>query len=224
MALLVRVAVTSLVSWAVFALLLFVSAGTLDYWQGWAFLGVFTAVSLIATGYLAMVDPAALERRMHAGPSAENRPRQKLAMSGISVCFVATLVVAALDRRFGWSDVPVAVSVAGLVMVAAGLGAAMFVVVQNPYAAANITVEEGQPLAETDLYAAVRHPMYTGGLVMMAGMPLALGSSWALLVTLAGLVLLVVRILDEETMLAEELPGYPEYMIKVRYRLIPLVW
>lgn len=224
MSLFVRVAATSIVSWAVFALLLFLVAGTIDYWQAWAFLAVFTLVSLIPTLYLGRFDPATVERRMHAGPTAEPRPVQKVVIIGIVVSFLVTLVVSGFDRRYGWSAVPTAVAVLGNVMVAVGLGLSMFVEVQNRYAAANIVVEEEQKLVTTGLYGIVRHPMYSGGVVMLIGMPLALGSYWALLVSAVALVLLVVRLLDEEKMLSRELAGYRDYMAKVKYRLVPLAW
>lgn len=219
-----RVTLSSFASLAVIMALLFWPAGTLNYWQGWAFLGVFALVSLVPVLYLDRVDPATVERRMHAGPKAETRPVQKLAVLGIVVCFGALLVVSGLDRRFGWSAMPAALSVLGNVMVAVGLGLSMLVVIQNRYAAANIVVEKDQPLVSTGLYGIVRHPMYSGGAIMMIGIPLGLGSYWALLVSAAALVLLVVRTLDEEEMLRAELPGYRDYMTRVRYRLVPSVW
>jgi protein-S-isoprenylcysteine O-methyltransferase Ste14 len=207
-----------------FAVLLFLPAGTLNYWQGWAFLAVFSAVSLVPTIYLNRVDPAAMERRMHAGPSAETRPVQRAVMVGTFIAFPAMLVVSALDHRFGWSGVPAWASVFGDVLVALGLGLAMFVVYQNRYAAATIAVEDGQPLVTTGMYGVVRHPMYSGNVILMIGVALALGSYWALLIAFAGLALMVVRILDEEKMLSAELTGYHDYMQKVRYRLVPLAW
>jgi len=161
---------------------------------------------------------------MHAGPTAETRAVQKVVVAGIVLSFTGMLVVAGLDRRFGWSTVPAAISVLGDVLVAVGLGVAMLVIFQNRYAAANIIVEKDQPLVTTGLYGVVRHPMYSGSVVMMIGMPLALGSYWALLVAVAALVLLVIRIVDEEKMLSQELTGYRDYMQKVHYRLVPLAW
>lgn len=219
-----RVTFSSFASLAVFMALLFWPAGTLNYWQGWTFLGVFALMSLVPVLYLDRVDPATVERRMHAGPQAETRAVQKAAVLGIIVCFGALLVVSGLDRRFGWSTMPAALSALGNAMVAVGLGLSMLVVIQNRYAAANIVVEKDQPLVSTGLYGIVRHPMYSGGVVMMIGIPLGLGSYWALLVSAAALVLLVVRTLDEEKMLRAELPGYRDYMTTVRYRLVPPVW
>jgi protein-S-isoprenylcysteine O-methyltransferase Ste14 len=219
-----RVTLSSFASLVCFMLLLFLPAGTLNYWQGWAFLGVFAMVSLVPTLYLGRVDPATVERRMHAGPAAETRVVQKAVVAGIVLSFIGMLVVAGLDRRFGWSSVPAGVSVQGLIMVAIGLGTAMLVVFQNRYAAANIVVEKDQPLVTTGLYGIVRHPMYSGSVIMMIGMPLGLGSYWALLVAIAALVLLVIRIVDEEKILTQELTGYRDYMQKVQYRLLPLAW
>lgn len=219
-----RVTLSSLASLAGFMVLLFVPAGTLHYWQGWLFLGVFAVVSLVPTLYLGRLDPATVERRMHAGPKAETRTVQKLVVAGILVCFMGMLVVSGVDHRLGWSDMPAGLSVLGAVLVAVGLGVAMLVVVQNHYAAATITVEEDQPLVTSGLYGIVRHPMYSASVVMMIGIPLALGSYWALLIVPAVLALLVIRIVDEENMLREELAGYRGYMDSVRYRLIPLAW
>ncbi|KAA0107665.1 isoprenylcysteine carboxylmethyltransferase family protein [Mycolicibacterium sp. P1-5] len=224
MSTLLRLVVFTVVGLAAFAVLLFVPAGTTNYWQGWAFLAVFAAASLGPTLYMARVDPAALERRMHAGVKAESRPVQKVVIAGTFIAFAAILVVPAVDHRFGWSHVPAWLSVLGLAMVAAGLGLAMLVVFQNRYAAANITVEDGQPLVSTGLYGVVRHPMYFGNVILMIGIALGLGSYWALLLVVIGVLLMAVRINDEERLLDEQLDGYRQYTQKVRYRLVPLVW
>ena len=220
----VRVAVSSILGIAVFAVLLFVSAGTVNYWQGWVFLAVFTVVSLVPTGYLGRKYPDALERRTHAGVRAESRPVQKVVIAGTFLAFAALLVVPALDYRFGWSQVPAWVSIVGAVMVAVGLGMAMLVIIQNHYASANITIEDGQPLVNTGLYGVVRHPMYLGNVILLTGMALALGSYWALLIVVGGVLLMAVRIFDEEKLLTEQLAGYRQYIHDVRYRLVPLVW
>jgi protein-S-isoprenylcysteine O-methyltransferase Ste14 len=112
----------------------------------------------------------------------------------------------------------------GDVLVAVGLSVVMLVVIQNSYAAATIRVEAGQKLASTGLYGLVRHPMYTGNVILMVGIPLALGSYWGLAFVTLGVIVLAVRIRDEEKLLQAELDGYHEYMRKVRYRLVPLMW
>lgn len=221
---LVQGAITSLLGIVAFALLVFVPAGTFHYWRGWAFIVVFAAATLIPSVYLAMKNPAALRRRMQAGPAAETRPLQKLIIAVAFVSMGAMIVISALDFRFGWSTVPTAVSVVGLILVGAGLTIAMLVTIQNGYAAANVTVEDGQQLSSTGWYGFVRHPMYFGNVILMIGVPLALGSYWGLLFVVAGLAVLALRISDEEALLKQELAGYREYMQKVHYRLMPYVW
>jgi protein-S-isoprenylcysteine O-methyltransferase Ste14 len=218
-------AITSgLIGLVVFGLLVFWPAGTLDYWQGWVFIAVFAIATTVPSLYLAVKDPAALRRRMQAGPAAETRPLQKVIISVAFVALGAMIVVSALDFRFVWSTVPAAVSVIGDMLVAAGLGIAMLVVIQNSYAAANVKVESGQELASTGFYGLVRHPMYFGNVIMMVGAPLALGSYWGLVFIIPGLAVLALRILDEEQVLGQELAGYREYTQKVHYRLLPYVW
>jgi protein-S-isoprenylcysteine O-methyltransferase Ste14 len=219
-----QVVATSIVGLVFLGVVLFLPAGTLRYWQAWVFIVVFTVATLVPSVYLAVNDPAALRRRMHAGPAAETRMTQKIAVTGVFAAGIAGMVVSGLDHRFGWSAVPIWLVIVGNVLVAFGLTMAEFVVIQNSYAAANVTVEEGQELVSSGLYSAVRHPMYVGGLIMSVGMPLALGSYWGLLTLVPAVALLAVRILDEEKALAHELPGYRDYMTDVRYRLVPHVW
>ena len=207
-----------------FGVALFLPAWTFDYWQAWVFIAVFIAASIIPSFYLAVRSPAALQRRLKAGPTAETRPAQRIIVSAIILSVIATLVLSAFDHRFGWSSVPVSVTVLGNVLVFLGLSLAQLVIVQNNYAAANVRVEADQPLVSTGLYGVVRHPMYTGTAIMMLGTPLALDSLWGLLCVVASAPVIVARIRDEEQMLTEELAGYPEYMATVRYRLVPHLW
>ena len=219
-----QVTTSSVLGLALIGLALFWPAGTFDYWQAWVFLGVFVVLSAVYTVYVGVTNPEVLRRRMHAGPTAETRPVQKFVSSGVVLMFFALLVVSAFDHRFGWSNVPTAVVLIGDVLVAVGLGITMQVVVQNNYAAANITVEAGQKVVSTGLYGLVRHPMYFGGLVMLIGIPLALDSYWGLLVLVPSVILLAARIFDEEKALTDELDGYREYTQKVHSRLVPHVW
>ncbi len=207
-----------------FGLMLFLPAGTLHYWQAWVFLAVFALSTWIPSVYLMRTNPAALERRMRVGPFAETRTLQRILVTFLFVCFPAMFIVSALDHRFGWAPAPAAVSVLGDVLVAAGLGVAMLVVIQNAYAAANVTVESDQRLVSTGLYGLVRHPMYTGNVILMMGIPPALGSYWGLIFVLPELVVLALRIRDEELLLEQELSGYRDYEQKVHYRLVPHVW
>ena len=221
---LVKGVVSAALGLVAFGLMLFLPAGTFHYWQAWVFLAVFAFYTWIPSVYLVRKNPAALERRMHAGPLAETRTLQQIVSTVVFICFPAMLVVSALDHLFGWSPVPTTVTVVGDILVAVGLGVAMLVVAQNGYAAANITVESEQTLVSTGLYGLVRHPMYSGSIVMMVGVPLALGSYWGLVLVVPSLIALAVRIRDEEELLQQQLSGYREYEQQVHYRLLPYVW
>jgi protein-S-isoprenylcysteine O-methyltransferase Ste14 len=214
----------AVVSILFFGVLLFWPAGTFDYWQAWVFIGVFVVGTTVPNLYLATKYPDAFRRRTRSGPLAETRMTQKLVMVGVIATAVGAAVLSALDHRFGWSNVPTAVVVIGNVLVLAGLAVAEVVVIQNNYAAATITVEANQPVVTTGLYGIVRHPMYVGALIMMAGMPLALGSYWGLLTAIPGVLVFAARITDEEKALRQDLEGYDAYTEKVRYRLLPGVW
>lgn len=207
-----------------FGVCLFLPAWTFDYWQGWVFIAVFMVGTMGLSLYIAVKFPAALERRLHGGPTAETRPAQRIIITALVATVVATLAVSALDHRFGWSTVPLVAVVVGNVLVFAGVTLAQFVIVQNNYAATSVTVEADQPLVDTGLYGVVRHPMYTGVLVMMIGTPLALDSLWGFTGVVAALPVLVARIVDEERMLVAELAGYREYTASVRHRLVPGLW
>jgi protein-S-isoprenylcysteine O-methyltransferase Ste14 len=215
--------VSAILGLAAFGLLLFLPAGTFHYWQAWVFLAVFALSTWIPSVYLMRTNPAALQRRMR-GPLAETRKLQRIVIAVIFVCFPAMFVVSALDHRFGWSTVPASMSLVGDALVATGLILDMLVVIQNGYAAVNVVVESGQRLISSGLYGLVRHPMYTGNVILMLGVPLALGSYWGLVFVIPGLIVLILRIRDEEDLLAHELSGYREYTHQVRYRLMPYVW
>jgi protein-S-isoprenylcysteine O-methyltransferase Ste14 len=216
--------VSSLIAFAVFIALVFLPAGTFDYWQGWLFIALLVIASAGPAIYLGVTNPAALERRMRGGPLAESRTAQKIASSGTLLSLPGAMVISALDHRFGWSSVPAAISLIGDVLVLVGVGISFLVIIQNSYAAANITVEADQKVVSTGLYGLVRHPMYVGMLIFLAGTPLALGSYWGLVVLILGVIVFAFRILDEEKMLEQELDGYIDYTREVQYRLVPHVW
>lgn len=219
-----KLLVFGLVEFAAFGLMVFVPAGTVNYWQAWVFLAVVAISVQIPPIYLMRSNPAALQRRMRGGPAAEGRTAQKVVIAGLYLSLAAMVVVSALDHRFGWSPVPLAICLVGDVLVAAGLGVVAMVLIQNSYAASTVQVEAGQTVVSTGLYGLVRHPMYTGNVIMLVGIPLALGSYWGLIFVIPGLIVLAVRIRDEETLLREELTGYREYTETVRHRLVPLMW
>jgi len=215
---------TILIGSVALGILLFLPAGTFNYWQAWVFIVVFT-VSTNAIGvYLSLKDPALLERRKQVGPAAEQSPVQKILISFGILSLLGLMVFSALDHRFEWSIMPPYVSLVGAGMVALGLLINLLVFKENSYGASNIQTMEGQKVISTGPYALIRHPMYGGVLVMVIGTPLALGSWWGLVILAVALPGLIWRILDEEKLLERELPGYKEYEQKVRYRLVPYLW
>jgi len=216
-----KIAVRLLLFFPVAGILIFLPAGTLNYWDAWVFIAVFFACNLALTGYLVFKDPKLLERRMKVGPAAEKTMMQKIIALLAFAFFAATAFIPALDHRFGWSDVPAPVVVLGNLLIVLSYFGFYRVVRENTYAAATIQVEEGQEVISTGPYAIVRHPMYSAALIMSLGIVLALGSWVGLLSLVPGIPVVVWRLLDEERFLRKDLPGYAEYMRVVRWRLIP---
>ena len=208
----------------VMAVLLFVPAGTLRYWQAWVYLSVFVGASALVTLDLLSHDRALLERRMKGGPAAEQRPLQKLIMLGALACFIALLVVPALDHRFAWSSVPTVLVIAGDALVAIGFYLIARVYRENSFTSATIEVMQNQTVISTGPYAVVRHPMYASSLLYLLGTPLALGSYWGFVPVAVMIPFLIWRLLDEERLLARNLAGYTAYQQRVRRRLLPFVW
>jgi protein-S-isoprenylcysteine O-methyltransferase Ste14 len=208
----------------IMAALIFIPAGTLNYWPAWLFLAVYFTSSLAITLYLMAKDPALLQRRLRGGPTAEKQTAQKIIMSLTSLGFIALLVVPALDHRFGWSYVSPAIELIGDALVALGFIGVLRVFKENTYTASTIELAADQRVISTGPYALVRHPMYAAALGMLIGIPIALGSYLALIVIVGITGALIWRLLDEERFLATNLPGYLEYQKKVPHRLIPGVW
>jgi protein-S-isoprenylcysteine O-methyltransferase Ste14 len=208
----------------VMAVLLFVPAGTLDFWQAWVFLAVFGASSWAITLYLMKKDPQLLARRMQSGPTAEKEISQKIIQSLTSIMFVAMLAAPALDHRFHRFALPFYGAITGDVLVGIGFLIVFFVYKENTFASAIIECSPDQKVISTGLYARVRHPMYMGGIVLLVGMALALGSWSGLVVFLLFMPALIWRIFDEERFLAKNLPGYSQYQQEVKYRLLPFIW
>jgi protein-S-isoprenylcysteine O-methyltransferase Ste14 len=209
----------------VFLAVIFIPAGTVDYWQGWAFAGTLMVSSLLVTVYMALHDRELLESRLRMGPTAETTSTQKFITGVGFVVFVAGLVIIVLDHRLGWSPrVPAILSLLGDALAVLGIVIYFFVVRENRYAASTIAVVEGQTVISTGPYSIVRHPMYAGAVLVFLGAPLALGSWWGLLFTPLFIGWFAWRLLDEERFLRANLSGYDEYMRTVRYRLVPYVW
>ena len=206
---------------AAVGLLIFLPAGTLAFPGGWLLMGLLFVPMLIAGFVMLAKQPALLARRLDA---KEKQSAQKgvLALSGLM--FIGGFVVAGLDFRFGWSRMPVAVTVVAAVLFLAAYALYAEVLRENAYLSRTIRVEEGQTMVDTGLYGIVRHPMYMATILLFLMIPILLGSWYTLPVFACYPAIIVVRLKDEEALLTRELPGYAEYKQKVKYRILPFVW
>lgn len=200
-------------------LVLFLPAGSLTYWQAWIFWFGFSALTLFITAYFLKKDPDLLSRRMKVKDQENTRkPPAFLKL------FLLGYLIPGLDFRFHWSAVPVWIVIASNAIVFLGYIFIIIVFKENSYASTVIQVEKEQQVITTGPYAIVRHPMYLGMLIMSLFTPLALGSYWAVIPFLLTIPWTVIRIKIEEETLLRDLPGYKDYCLKTRYRLIPSIW
>ena len=202
-------------------LLIFLPAGTLHYTGGWIFLGLLFVPMLIAGFVMLFRSPEFLAKRLDA---KEKQATQKGVLAFSGLMFIVGFVVAGLDHRFGWSHMPVWVTVAASVLFLAAYALYAEVMRENAYLSRTIKVEEGQKVVDTGLYGIVRHPMYMATVLLFLMMPIILGSWYSLIVFAFYPAIIIVRLKDEEKLLTRELPGYTEYKQKVKYRLIPFIW
>jgi protein-S-isoprenylcysteine O-methyltransferase Ste14 len=203
------------------AVLVFVPAWTLNYWQGWLFLATLFIPMFFVFLYMLKHYRKLLEKRINV---KEKREKQGALQIFNTVLFFMLMVIAGLDRRFGWSQLPPYVSIVCAVVMFTGYMAFIKTMLHNEYASRVIEIQKGQKLIDTGPYAVIRHPMYASGMLMYIFIPLVLGSWWGEIPMLLIPVNLTIRLLDEERMLIKELKGYKRYMKKVKYRLIPWVW
>ncbi|MGO9646779.1 MAG: methyltransferase family protein [Terriglobales bacterium] len=203
------------------AAMLFIPAGSLRFWQGWAYLMVWFVPMLFAFGYFYKHDPQLIERRMQR---KEKVHEQKLIIRFGFATWLIGYLLPGLDHRFGWSHLPLWLTILSQAFVLGGCLMIFWVLKANSFAAATIRVEPGQKVISSGPYRIVRHPMYLGAGVMFLFAPLALGSYFALPVFALFIPIIVFRLLNEEKVLRQELPGYPEYCLRTRFRLVPLVW
>ena len=201
--------------------LLFLPAGSLDYGRGWLLMGLLFCPMFIAGLVMLKKSPAFLEKRLDV---KEKQSTQKGVVGFAGLMFVVGFVVAGLDYRFGWSRMPLWVTVASSVLFLISYALYAEVMRENTYLSRTIKVEEGQRVVDTGLYGIVRHPMYMATLVLFLAMPLVLGSWYALIVFALYPVIIIVRLKDEEELLTRELPGYEDYKKKVKYRILPFIW
>lgn len=199
----------------------FLPAGTFAYWQAWVYLAIIFIPMLFVLVYFMKYDPKLLERRMRM---REREASQNLIVKFSIVFFLLAFILPSLDFRFGWSHVPHALVVIAEIVVFLSYGVVILVFKENSFASRVIEVEQGQKVISSGPYAIVRHPMYSGTVLMYIISPLALGSWWALIPAFMIIPVIMARILNEEKLLARDLPGYPEYLQNVRFRLIPGIW
>jgi protein-S-isoprenylcysteine O-methyltransferase Ste14 len=198
-----------------------IPAGTMNFWQVYVYFGVILIPMLFVMIYFLKNDPLFLERRSRV---VEKEKEQKLIQWINLPIFISAFIVPGLDRRFGWSAVPVEVIIITDAVILGGYLIIFFVFRQNSYASRIIEIDKGQKVITTGLYSMIRHPMYLGVLIMYLPTPLALGSYWGLIPMAFLPVSLVFRILNEEKVLSENLEGYKEYCLKTKYRILPYVW
>src|SRR5215475_12036986 len=216
-----RLILRTVISVAIVAAFLFVPAGSIHYWQGWAFMALWFLPMVIVSPYFLKNDPALVERRLQ---TKEKSKEQKTIIRLAQPVVVLNLLVPGLDFRFGWSRVPLWLTILSEAMVVAGYVITFWTMKENSFASRTVQVMEGQKVITTGPYRLVRHPMYFGAALMLLFTSMALGSWWALPGFVLVGMLIVVRLLNEEKVLRRELPGYAEYCEQTPYRLIPFVW
>ena len=202
-------------------LLLFLPAGTFCYTYGWLFIGLLFVPMLIAGIVMLKKSPEFLKKRLDA---KEKQATQKGVVAFSGLMFIAGFIVAGLDFRFGWSDMPKWVVIAASVLFLVAYALYAEVMRENAYLSRTIKVEQGQTVVDTGLYGIVRHPMYAVTILLFLMIPLVLGSWYGLIAFAFYPAIIIVRLKDEEKLLTEELTGYAEYKQKVKYRIIPFVW
>ncbi len=202
-------------------LLLFLPAWTFNYLGAWIFMGVLLIPVMIMGVVLFIKAPTLLEKRLQ-NKEKEKAQKGVIALSGLM--FLGGFVLSALDFRFGWSYVPLWLTITAAVIFLAGYGMFAEVMRENAYLSRTVEVQEGQRVVSTGLYGVVRHPMYLATLLMFLPMPLILQSLWGLIPFAIYPVVIIIRIINEEKVLESGLEGYSEYKTRVKYRLIPFIW
>lgn len=203
------------------ALMLFLPAGTWNYFNGWLFVGLLFLPMFLLGVVLLIKNPELLEKRLR---SKESEGEQKKVIGASLVMFLAGFILSALDYRFGWTYVPFPVVIAAAVILLVSYGLYAEVMRENVYLSRTVEVQEEQKVIDTGLYGVVRHPMYFSTVLLFLAIPVVLGSWIGFAIFCIYPFLLVKRIKNEEQVLEEGLKGYKEYKEKVRYRMIPFVW
>lgn len=205
----------------ILGLLFFLPAGTIRYWQAWIYLGLMFIIMILIMNYLFRHDRELLARRMQMG---EKEKSQKKIIGFGTLFFLAVFLIPGFDFRYGWSSVPFTVVIIADAIFVFGYYLFFLTLKENSYASRIIEVDKKQKVISTGLYAIVRHPMYLSMLLILGITPLCLGSYWGLFDLIPVILVLILRILNEEKVLFKNLPGYKNYLLKVKYRLIPGLW
>ena len=206
---------------ALVALLLFLPAGTVDYFGGWLLMGILFVPMFLAGLVMMAKSPSLLKSRLKA---RETEKEQDLVIKLSGLMFLVGFILAGLDHRFGWSRLPLIVNYVGAALFLAAYVLYAEVLRENTWLSRTIEVQEGQSVVSTGLYGIVRHPMYAVTLLLFLSMPLVLGSIPAFVVFLCYPAIIAKRIRNEEQVLRRDLPGYAEYCERIRWRLIPFIW
>jgi protein-S-isoprenylcysteine O-methyltransferase Ste14 len=201
--------------------ILFISAGSIKFWNAWLFIGVLFIPMLFVVIYLVIRDPELLYKRLNAN---EKEKTQKKVVLLTSIIFLSGFILSGLDYRFHWSAVPLLLVILSAIFVLTGYILFFMVMRQNSYASRVVEIQEKQRVIDTGLYGIVRHPMYFAAIIMFLFMPLLLGSFYSLIPMLIFPFQMSMRIKNEEEILEKGLDGYIEYKNKVRYKVIPYLW
>ena len=201
--------------------LVFLPAGTFNYFGGWLLMGILFVPMFIAGIVMMFVNPDLLKKRLNA---KEKEREQSIVVKLSGLMFILGFVMAGLDFRFGWFPLPIEISVGGAVVFLLAYIMYAEVLRENTYLSRTIEVQENQKVISTGLYGVVRHPMYSATLLLFLSMPLVLGSLISFAIFLAYPFIIAKRIKNEEEVLTQNLEGYKEYKEKVKYRLIPFIW
>ena len=208
-------------AWIVLPLFFLVTGGSFDWWEAWAYCAVLLVPMTFFLIYMASKDPEFIARRFKL-KEKEQTQRRVLVWGYPSI--IAAFILPGLDHRLGWSEIPIAVVIAASTISFVSYLSILWVFIENRWAGRTVETYTEQKVISTGPYAFVRHPMYAGTIALYLATPVALGSWWAVLPVLTFIPIYVMRILNEEEVLARELPGYKEYRSKVRYRLVPFIW